>query len=233
MRLIIVLFLLSTINGYSQCKDFIIGVKGDTLNCVDRSGLKQGPWVIKVESLRGEPGFEEEGFFKNGNKEGIWRRYSLQGDLIAMENFRWGFRHGQNVYFNNMGNVVREEYWRAVDPQNPYDTVPVYDVDDPSKVVGTTVVKLEGQSLKHGTWTFYDPYTGTITKTEKWFLDKPANKDGTAAAGDEDLLPLDVSNGKSDTTGKKTAAKPKEVLEFEKKNSGKKKIKVRDGRTGG
>jgi hypothetical protein len=32
---------------------------------------------------------------------------------------------------------------------------------------------------------------------------------------------------------KKTANKPKEVLEYEKKNSGKKKIKVRDGNTGG
>ncbi len=32
---------------------------------------------------------------------------------------------------------------------------------------------------------------------------------------------------------KKAINKPKEVLEFEKKNSGKKKVKVRDGSTGG
>jgi hypothetical protein len=32
---------------------------------------------------------------------------------------------------------------------------------------------------------------------------------------------------------KKAVAKPKEVLEFEKKNSGKKKVKYRDGSTGG
>jgi len=36
-----------------------------------------------------------------------------------------------------------------------------------------------------------------------------------------------------DPEKKKQVAKPKEVLDFEKKNSGKKKIRVRDGSTGG
>jgi len=36
----------------------------------------------------------------------------------------------------------------------------------------------------------------------------------------------------SSSTTEKKVAKPKEVLEFEKQNAGKKKIKVRDGSTG-
>jgi hypothetical protein len=29
--------------------------------------------VVHVESLRGEPGYEEEGVFENNRKEGEWR----------------------------------------------------------------------------------------------------------------------------------------------------------------
>ncbi|MFL5787364.1 MAG: hypothetical protein ACJ748_04885, partial [Flavisolibacter sp.] len=69
-------------------------------------------------------------------------------------------------------------------------------------------------------------------KTEEWVLDKP--KDQPVATTKDDLAPINVSDGAgTDKEVKKTVAKPKEVLEFEKKNSGKKKIKVRDGSTGG
>lgn len=232
MKYGIVLLLLLSVNGFAQCKDYIIGVKGDTLNCVDMKGKKQGRWVLKVDNLRGERGYEEEGAFVNGKKEGAWRRFSLEGDLVALENYRWGNKNGKNVYFSNMGDPLREESWKAVNPDNPYDTVPVYDVNDPTKIVGTEVVKLEGFSLKHGTWKFFDSMNGHIEKTENWFLDKPAKRTGD---GEDDLLPIDVTdnNTAAQTEVKKTVAKPNEVLEFEKKNSGRKKIRVRDGNTGG
>jgi hypothetical protein len=226
------LLLLLSLNGFAQCKDFIIGVRGDTLNCVDVKGLKQGRWVIKVDNLRGERGYEEEGAFLNSKKEGTWRRFSLEGDLIALENYRWGNKNGKNVYFSNMGDPLREESWKAVNPDNPYDTVPVYDIDDPTKIVGTEVVKLEGFSLKHGTWRFYDPLSGRIERTEAWFLDKPAKKTGDS---EDDLAPIAIADNAEEpqTAEKKKVVKPKEVLEYEKKNSGKKKIRVRDGNTGG
>jgi hypothetical protein len=127
---------------------------------------------------------------------------------------------------------VREESWKAVNPDNPYDTVDVYDLKDPSKVLERAIIKLDGHTLRHGTWKFFDPDFGTVIKTENYKLDKLV----TAAELDE-LAPIDISNGNtakaaSDTAGKKSVAKPKTVLEYEKKNSGKKSIKVRDGRTG-
>jgi hypothetical protein len=231
MKYGIVFCLLLSMNGFAQCKDYIIGIKGDTLNCVDAKDHKQGRWVIKVDNLRGERGYEEEGLFLNSKKEGPWRRFSLEGDLIAVENYRWGNKNGKNVYFSPMGDPLREESWKAVNPDNPYDTVPVFDVNDPTKIIGTEVVKLEGFSLKHGTWRFYDPMSGRIEKTETWFLDKPAKKTGE---GEDDLAPIDVTDvTETQPETKKTVAKPKEVVEFEKKNSGKKKIRVRDGNTGG
>jgi hypothetical protein len=214
-----------SLDSAAQCKTFIISPNGDTLNCVDMKGRKQGPWVVRVEEVRGERGYEEEGFFRDGNKEGTWRRYSLEGDLIAMENYRWGCKDGRNMYFNYVGEPVREESWRAIDPQNPYDTVDIVDPNDPSRILRKEIVKVTDVSVKHGLWKYYDPLRGTIERTEEWHMNKPKVK----ASAVDDLAPIDVTA----TAEKKQATKPKEVLDFEKKNAGKKKIKVRDGNTGG
>jgi antitoxin component YwqK of YwqJK toxin-antitoxin module len=231
MRVLLILSLLISGAVQAQWKSFVIGAKGDTLDRVDMKDRKQGPWVVHVEELRGEPGYEEEGNFRNGKKEGIWRRFSLEGDLIAIEQYRWGQKDGKNMYFTHAGEPEREESWRAIDPQNPYDTVRIYDVADPTKLVGTKVVKLEVQSVKHGTWRYYNVGSGTIAKEEEWVMDKPKTAD-VAASGD-DLAPINVGgNDSGKAAEKKTAQKPKEVLEFEKKNSGRKKVRVRDGSTG-
>ena len=235
MRFLFLIVLLFSIQSQAQLKSYIIGAKGDTLNRVDARGLKQGPWVTRVESLRGERGYEEEGTYVNDIKEGVWRMFSLEGDLMAVENYRFGYKSGRNVYFNYMGELLREESWRAIDPKNPFDTVKVFDVNDPTRVVGTQVVKVEPNSYRHGTWKYYDPQMGTIVKTEEWEMDKPKKK--AVAADDDDLAPIDVTGDTADASekkeNKKTVTKPKEVLEFEKKNAGKKKIKVRTGSTGG
>jgi hypothetical protein len=232
MRLILILVLFLSVTASAQWKDYKIGPKGDTLNRIDMKGRKQGAWVIHVDNAHGERGYEEEGYFENDKREGAWRRFSLEGDVLSIENYRWGNKNGKSQYFTNTGDLLREESWKAVNPDNPYDTVPVFDVNDPTKIIGTQVVKLDGFTLKHGTWRYYDPNMGTVVKTEKWFLDKPAEGD---SKNDDDLRPIDISdNGmaKADTTAKKAYPKPQAILDYEKKNSGKKKVKVRDGRTG-
>jgi len=222
-------------NGFGQWKSYSIGVKGDTLNRVDMNGQKQGPWVIHVDDLRGERGYEEEGYFENDNKEGTWKKYSLgNGVKIAEENYHWGKLNGKSFYFTYNGGLLREESWRAMDPKIAFDTVAVYDIKDPSKVMDWVVVKNEGVAMKHGKWTYYDPREGTIEATEQYVMNKLQTGDNEMI-GDDDIRPIDVSSGKmskSDTAGKKTVTKPQAVLDFEKKNSNKKKIKVRDGSTG-
>jgi hypothetical protein len=228
MRLLLLILMMNALNVSAQCKTYRIGVHRDTLNCTDVNNLKQGKWVSRYETLRGEPGFEEEGEYKNGKKEGTWRKYSLQGDILAIEKYSLGFKHGKQQYFTLAG-IDREESWKVVDPKNPYDTIEVPDLNDPKKVE-MKVIKLEGTTLKHGVWTYYNPETGAITKSETYLFDrlqKPGEKNADIAA---------VANTKTDSaTVKKAPAKPKpaEVLEYEKKNSGKKKVRVRDGRTGG
>ena len=231
MRFVFLLLIFISANSFGQWKDYIISVKGDTLNRVDMKGKKQGPWWIRLETVRGERGYEEEGYYVDDKKEGPWRRYSLMGDKIAEENYRWGNKDGKCSYYTYTGGLMREESWKAVNPDNPYDTVDVFDLNDPTKVIDRVRVKLDGFSLRHGTWTFYDPAEGVILKTERFWLDKPANAAGNAALVDDDLQPIDITKSKSDTSTKKVA-KPQAVLDYEKKNEGKKKIKVRDGKTG-
>lgn len=211
----------------------MIGVKGDTLNCIDYNGKKQGRWVVQMPELRGEPGYEEQGIYLNDKKEGTWQQFSLMGDLIAIENYRWGNKNGKCFYYTRVGQPLREESWKAVNPDNPYDTVDVYDLHDPTKVSERVLVKLDGFTLRHGTWKFYNPDFGTIEKTEQYKHDKLV----VAGQVEDELAPIDISSKslakeKLDTTGKKTVPKPKVVLDYEKKNTGKKSIKVRDGKTG-
>lgn len=209
--------------SFAQCKTYIIGVKGDTLNCTDNAGLKQGKWVLKTPPLRGESGFEEEGVFKNNKREGYWRRYSEQGDILAIENYKYGYKNGISQYYSLQG-IIREESWRAVNPEYPYDTVRVYDLKDPDKY-DLKVVKVEGTTYKQGTWKYYDPLTGSITRTEDYIMDKKV--DGLTGRNLEGGVATDTS-----AVVKKKMDKPAAVLQYEKKNSNKKKIKVRDGVTG-
>jgi hypothetical protein len=209
-----------------QCKTFRISSKGDTLDCVDMKGLKQGKWLVQVAPLRGEPGFEEEGVFINNRKEGAWRKYNLMGDLLAQENYKWGNKSGINRYFTIAG-LEREESWRAVSPGKSFDTIDVQDLKDPNKYE-KVVIKTDGSSYRQGVWKYFYPQTGYLIKTEKYMMDK------LVEPGEEEIastLPpnSDTTKLKADTIPKKT--KTKEVLEFEKKTSGKKN-KVRDGKTG-
>jgi hypothetical protein len=203
-------------NLHAQCISYSLSDKGDTLNCVDTAHHRTGPWVIHVDELRGEPGYEEEGMYKMDVKDGIWRRYDLQGDMLAVEHFKFGSKDSLQEYFLPSGDRLREESWLAVDPRNPFDTVTVY--DDPHNPFRSErkVVKLDASCVRHGTWTYFDPSTGSVEKTEHYVLGKLQG--GVLA---------DAPQNNPD------AKKPQAVQDYEKKNSGKKKIKVRTGETGG
>jgi len=199
----------------AQYKTYTLSPRGDTLNAIDKNNLKQGKWVVHVDPLRGEPGYEEEGIFVNGKKEGMWRKYTLQSDLIAVENYRYGGKDGLSQYYTPYGELIREENWRAYNPDSPYDTIAIYGTGS-NEIISYKIVKAEQYSVKDGNWTYYDPGTGRIIKSEKY---------------DRNRL-LNAPKNEVVTEEPKKVAKPAEVLEYEKKNSGKKKVKVRDGQTG-
>jgi antitoxin component YwqK of YwqJK toxin-antitoxin module len=206
------------INGNAQYKTFQISEKGDTINAIDKNDKKQGKWVVRVEELRGEPGYEEEGIFKDGNKEGIWRLYNLTGDLIGVENFLRGGKDGVQQYYTYLGDLYREERWRAYNPESPYDTIPIYGTGS-DEIVDYKIVKAEPYSVRHGEWKYFDPSSGRLVKLEKY---------------DRGALEKPAAQAQANTPSVNKAKKPDktpEMLEWEKKNKGKKNA-LRDGRTG-
>src|SRR5690242_8342561 len=138
----------------AQYKSYKISVKGDTINIIDHDVLKQGKWVIHVDLLRGEPGYEEEGILVDDRREGTWRKYTLQGDFIAFENYKHGDKDGNWKFFTRFGDLAREENWRAYNPDQPYDTIPIYGTGN-NEIISYKIVKAEPYSVKDGTWTYY------------------------------------------------------------------------------
>lgn len=218
------LFLLLIIGdaASAQYKSFLISAKGDTINRVDKKGLKQGKWVKHTDDLRGEPGFEEEGIYKNDMKEGVWRRYTLQGDPIGFETYLHNGKDGAQQYYSPLGELLREESWRGYNPDSPYDTIAVYGTGS-NEIIDYKIVKAEQYSVKHGIWKYYEPVTGKLLKTEEWDRNnivKPNQPKAASTAGSGTL-----------TGVKKVVPKTADMLEWEKKNKGKKNV-IRDGATG-
>ncbi len=205
-------------NGTAQYKSFKLTATGDTINAIDNNDLKQGKWVIHVDELRGEPGYEEEGIFVKNKKEAIWRKYSLSGDIIAVEFYKLGGKDGVQQYYTYLGDLIREESWRGYNPDAPYDTIPVYGTGS-NEIVEYKIVKAEPYSVKHGEWKYFEPGNGRLMKVEKYDRGLLETPESTVKA----VVPIDKN---------KKVEKTPEMIEWEKKNKGKKKV-LRDGRTSG
>ena len=216
-----VFLFLGVLNVDAQYQSFKIGANGDTINKVDKKGLKQGRFVLRTEELRGEPGFEEEGIYKNNAKEGIWRRYNLMGDPIGFETYLHGGKDGFQQYYSPLGELLREENWRGYNPDAPYDTIAVYGTGS-NEIVDYKIVKAEQYSVKQGMWKYYEPVTGRLLKTEEWERNNLVLPNAPKK---------ELASGNSLKGVKKEVAKTAEMLEWEKKNKGKKNV-IRNGQTG-
>lgn len=226
MRKLFFLGVLSCISvlSFSQCQTFDLLSNGDTINCVDANGKKRGKWKITMPALRGNPGYEEEGIYKNGLKEGRWRVYDLWGLLIAYENYKWGQKHGIQQYLVD-GQLEHEESWKTLDPDKKFDTIDVIDPINPN-IVNKVIVKVEPYPLEHGIWKYYDPQTGALVKKEEYILGKLYVPQAEPLSNSR----LSIEATDSILNAKKKIV-PKEVQDYDKKNKNKK-VKVRDGRTG-
>ncbi len=207
-------------NAEAQYKSFQISIKGDTINAVDKKSLKQGKWVVTVAELRGEPGFEEEGYYKNDKKTGPWRKYNSSGDILAIENYKLGGKDGVQEYFSFLGDLLKHEEWKGYNPDAPYDTIPVYGQGN-NEVASYKIVQAEQYSVPHGEWKYYSP-------GEKFI--KMETYDRGRLLKNPDDKSIAITKPAIEKPDEKV--KTKEILEYEKKYSKKKKKQMeRDGRT--
>jgi hypothetical protein len=212
-------FLLS---GKAQYKNYSLSANGDTINIIDKNGLKQGRWVTTVGEIRGEPGFDEEGLYKDNEKTGPWRKYTSTGDILAIENFRLGGKDGRQEYFNFLGILQRQEEWKGYNPDFLFDTIAVYG-NESNEILSYKIVKALPYSVKNGEWKYFDS-EGRILKTEKY------DRGALVIAPDKNTA---VKENPKVETPEKEKVKTKEILDYEKKYSKKKRQQLeRDGKTG-
>ncbi len=210
-----VLLFCFTNSSIAQLKGYTINAKGDTINGYNTKNEKQGKWVNVVPELRGEPGYEEEGVYEKGKKEGIWKLFTLESDLIGVENYKGGEKAFKQQYFTYLGDLIREEMWKPYSKDSPMDTVPIYGAHS-SEIISYKIVPAVPYSVRHGEWKYFEPGTGRLIKTEHYeynrLIEPNAKKEETTTIAKKDAKPKEVP---------KTA----EMLKYEKDHAKDKKKK--------
>lgn len=221
--IIVLVLLIFVVNVSGQYQSFQLSPKGDTLNAIDKNNLKQGKWVTKVGELRGEPGYEEEGFYKNDKKTGPWRRYNDVGDILAIENYKFGGKEGIQEYFSFLGDIQKHEEWKGYNPNALFDTIPIYGQGN-NEITGYKIVKAQQYSVPHGEWRYYAA-GGRIINTEQYDRGQLLKKPTPTVA-------ITTPNDSSEAQKPKEKVKTPEILEYEKKYSKKKRNQLeRVGKT--
>lgn len=128
----------------------------------DGQNRKQGRWVEEVSELRGEPGYTWEGVYKNDRKEGVWKKTSAIGNLLAEETYKNNVLDGYCKYYFPNGKLNEEGAFLATEIAGQRDTImiidPVTNAETP-----TEIVRL-GNSVRNGVWKLYDEETGKMVK---------------------------------------------------------------------
>ncbi|PSL46083.1 hypothetical protein CLV51_10359 [Chitinophaga niastensis] len=128
----------------------------------DAQHRKQGPWIEEVGEIRGEPGFTWEGVYKNDRKEGIWKRTSAGGTLLAEETYKNNVLDGYCKYYFPNGKRSEEGAYMATEIEGQRDTImiidPVTNVETPTEIIR------KGNSVRNGVWKLYDEETGKMVK---------------------------------------------------------------------
>lgn len=140
----------------------------EKLNQFDSKGMKDGLWLNRMPERKGEPGFNEFGNYLKGEKTGLWYKMNINGDLMAIENYKRDYFDGQVKYFTN-GQLTVVGTYRALNPDVVVDTIIVEEpVTGAQELIA---VKADRGTVRHGTWRFYDERTGRLEKVEEYQVD--------------------------------------------------------------
>lgn len=140
----------------------------EKLNQYDSKGMKDGLWLNRMPEKKGEGAYNEFGNYHRGEKTGLWYKMSIEGDLMAIENYKRDYYDGQVKYFTN-GQLTVVGTYRALNPDVVVDTIIVEEpVTGAQELVA---VKADRGTVRHGTWRFYDERTGRLEKVEEYQVD--------------------------------------------------------------
>ncbi|WP_341836665.1 hypothetical protein WJU16_02045 [Chitinophaga pollutisoli] len=132
-------------------------------NQVDAKQRKQGVWQERLPAKREDPAYILEGKYLNGRKEGVWKKMTEDGDLVAEETYKNGALDGLCKYYYLNGKVSAAGRMLAIDLEGQKDTVVTIDVTTgEEKLVEVT---RKGHSVRHGEWRLYDEEGNMLRET--------------------------------------------------------------------
>ncbi len=146
-----------------ELNSFEISLKGDTINKLVNK-KKQGYWVEQFLEKNDEKAFYEIGNYNDNYKTGNWKKYEMNGILLADENYKLGKLDGDAKYYEN-GYLSYTGKYLALRSGVKYDTI---EVEDPvTELKKTMVIDTKAGSVKNGTWTFFEvPFSKIIRVME-------------------------------------------------------------------
>lgn len=100
----------ATADSVAAKKDQAAAPDTDELNYTDANGLRQGHWIITEtmqQDNRYSPGAKvEEGTYKDGKREGVWKSYFPNGNLKTEGMFTEDRLIGEWKVYDEKGNRV-------------------------------------------------------------------------------------------------------------------------------
>ncbi len=138
-------------------------------NLRDAQGRPDGFWYQHHEARMSDPSYTDFGTYRHGRKTGLWYTLDPDGNIAAIETFRYNTLHGECKYFEN-GKLWVTGTYRGLNPEQPYDTLIV--IDPVTGAEKDVVVATERGSLRHGYWRYYDTNTGRLLRQEDYQIDE-------------------------------------------------------------
>ncbi len=113
---VIIAFVLLFVCRYSYAQTYEIQL-GDTINRIDKKGLKQGYWIEK------EKDSFEEGKYIDGLKEKIWTKYDSEANTSTRYIYRKGKNYGIAIskFYRKKGLIFRRITDRKYVPQEDFN----------------------------------------------------------------------------------------------------------------
>jgi len=145
------------------CGLYFSAVAQSAENRVDAKKRKQGVWMERLPALREDPAYILEGTYLNDRKEGVWKKTTEDGDVVAEETYKNGALDGLCKYYYPNGKIMATGRMLAIDLEGQKDTVVTIDVTTgEEKLVEVT---RKGHSVRHGEWKLYDEDGGVLRET--------------------------------------------------------------------
>jgi antitoxin component YwqK of YwqJK toxin-antitoxin module len=108
MKRIVYILLFCSIGPVASAQRYCKVLNGDTINCIDNQGVRQGLW--KNLDSRGKY-ILDEGMYVDGRKDGVWYDYYPNGKVKFSVTFRNGVPEGKVTSYYATGQMSEQGNW--------------------------------------------------------------------------------------------------------------------------